>query len=114
MEFASLTVSGILAASFLALGAIGLTLTFGIARFANIAHTDYMTLGAYGVFLFNGPLHQPLWISVILGLAAAILLGVASASLAFDCATPSSSSSAEHSANSICLLNARSFGVRSG
>ena len=47
MEFASLTVSGILAASFLALGAIGLTLTFGIARFANIAHTDYMTLGAW-------------------------------------------------------------------
>ena len=84
MELASLTVSGVLAASFLALGAIGLTLTFGIARFANIAHTDYMTLGAYGVFLFNGPLHLPLWVSVILGLGAAIILGVASASLAFD------------------------------
>ena len=84
MELASLTVSGVLAASFLALAAIGLTLTFGIARFANIAHTDYMTLGAYGVFLFNGPLHLPLWVSVILGLGAAIILGVASALLAFD------------------------------
>jgi branched-subunit amino acid ABC-type transport system permease component len=38
---------GIIVGSVLALGAIGLTLVYGILRFANFAHGDLMTLGAY-------------------------------------------------------------------
>jgi branched-subunit amino acid ABC-type transport system permease component len=38
----------VLVASLLALGAVGLSLTFGVARFANVAHPDFMMLGAYG------------------------------------------------------------------
>ena len=52
-EFVHLTITGLLIASLLALGAVGLSLTFGVARFANVAHPDFMMLGAYGVFALN-------------------------------------------------------------
>jgi branched-chain amino acid transport system permease protein len=38
---------GIILGSIYALGAIGLTMTFGILRFANFSHGDVMTLGVY-------------------------------------------------------------------
>ena len=47
-----LFVVGIIVGSVLALGAIGLTLIYGILRFANFAHGDTMMLGAYFAFLF--------------------------------------------------------------
>ncbi len=40
-------VDGILTGSIIALGAIGLTLTMGILRFANFAHAELITWGAY-------------------------------------------------------------------
>jgi branched-chain amino acid transport system permease protein len=40
-------ISGAVIGSIYALGAIGLTLIFGILRFAHIAHGDIMTLGAF-------------------------------------------------------------------
>ena len=46
----SLVVNGLFLASIIALGAIGLTLIFGILNFANVAHGDYMTMGAYLAF----------------------------------------------------------------
>jgi branched-chain amino acid transport system permease protein len=48
-----LIVYGIVLGSIIALGAIGLTLLFGILRFAHFAHGDLMTLGAYVVLLLN-------------------------------------------------------------
>jgi len=42
-----LAVNGLLLGSIYALGAIGMTLIFGNLGFANIAHGDYMTFGAY-------------------------------------------------------------------
>lgn len=44
---AELFVYGIVFGSIIALGSIGLTLVFGILRFANFAHGDMMTAGAY-------------------------------------------------------------------
>ncbi len=41
---------GIILGSIYALGAIGISLTFGILRFANFAHGEAMTLGAYFAF----------------------------------------------------------------
>ena len=46
----SLVVNGLFLASIIALGAIGLTLIFGILKFANVAHGDYMMMGAYVTF----------------------------------------------------------------
>ena len=52
---AELFVYGIVLGSIIALGAIGLTLVYGILRFANFAHGDLMTAGAYiALFLVTG------------------------------------------------------------
>ncbi len=53
---------GIVFGSIIALGAIGLTLVFGIIRFANFAHGDLMSSGAYfALFMVTGVLS---WIGV--------------------------------------------------
>lgn len=54
---------GILSGSIIALGAIGLTLTMGILRFANFAHAELVTWGAYmalGVLALTGAFMGPL------------------------------------------------------
>ena len=57
-----LTVYGIVFGSIISLGAIGLTLVFGIIRFANFAHGDLMSSGAYiALFMVTGVLA---WIGV--------------------------------------------------
>ena len=48
-----LLVYGVVLGSIMALGAIGLTLLYGVLRFAHFAHGDLMTLGAYVVLLLN-------------------------------------------------------------
>ncbi len=45
-------ISGAIIGSIYALGAIGVTLVFGILRFANFSHADLMTSGAYLSFVF--------------------------------------------------------------
>jgi len=51
-----LIVYGIVLGSIISLGAIGLSLVYGILRFANFAHGDLMTAGAYvALFLITGP-----------------------------------------------------------
>ncbi len=53
---------GIVFGSIIALGAIGLTLVFGIIRFANFAHGDLMSSGAYfALFMVTGLLS---WIGI--------------------------------------------------
>ena len=44
-------ISGTVLGSIYALGAIGVTLIFGILRFAHFAHGDMMTMGAFFAFL---------------------------------------------------------------
>ena len=44
-------ISGTVLGSVYALGAIGVTLIFGILRFAHFAHGDMMTMGAFAAFL---------------------------------------------------------------
>jgi len=57
-----LTVYGIVFGSIISLGAIGLSLVFGIIRFANFAHGDLMTTGAYlALFMVTGVLS---WIGI--------------------------------------------------
>lgn len=46
--------SGLIVGSIYALGAIGLTLIFGILRFAHFAHGDVMTLGAFITLILAG------------------------------------------------------------
>jgi branched-chain amino acid transport system permease protein/neutral amino acid transport system permease protein len=59
---AELFVYGIVLGSIISLGAIGLTLVYGIIRFANFAHGDLMSAGAYvALFMVTGALS---WIGV--------------------------------------------------
>lgn len=54
IRLASLAVWGTILGAVIALGAIGLSLVYGILRFANFAHGDLMTVGAYISLLFVG------------------------------------------------------------
>jgi branched-chain amino acid transport system permease protein len=71
-----LVVIGLIVSSVIALGAIGLTLIYGVLKFAHFAHGDMMTAGAYVAFLtFSGGGHLgPL--SFGLGMIPAILAAV--------------------------------------
>jgi branched-chain amino acid transport system permease protein len=75
---AQLVVIGLIMSSIIALGAIGLTLVYGILKFANFAHGDLMTVGAYIAFLtFAGGGHiGPLSFGygMIVGILAAMLV----------------------------------------
>ena len=58
-----------------ALGAIGLNLQFGYAGLLNFGFVAFMMVGAYGTAItveFGGPL----WLGLVVGVAAAILLGL--------------------------------------
>ena len=83
-ELVHLTVTGVLVASLLALGAVGLSLTFGVARFANVAHPDFMMLGAYTTFALNVLLGVPFGWAAVLGVAGALLVGAPIARIAYD------------------------------
>lgn len=71
--FGQRTVNGIVTGSYLALGAIGLTLVYGILRLVNFAHGDMITLGAYLALLFNVTIGVPF----VVALLAAILISAA-------------------------------------
>src|SRR5262249_42422662 len=61
-----LIVYGLISGSILALGAIGLTLIYGILNFANFAHGDLMALGAYLALFFRASLALPMWLAFVL------------------------------------------------
>ena len=67
------TVNGFVSGSYFALGAIGLTLVYGILRLTNFAHGDMLTLGAYFALYFNVTIGVPFAVA----LAVAILLTAA-------------------------------------
>jgi branched-chain amino acid transport system permease protein len=47
-------VDGLIAGSMIGLGAIGVTLTYSILRFANFAHGEFIAAGAYGALALSG------------------------------------------------------------
>lgn len=76
IEFAQLLIYGVVIGSIIALGAIGVSLTFGILRFANFSHGDLMTLGAY-LALTLVWLRLPIFVAMILAAAATALSAIA-------------------------------------
>ncbi len=75
-KLAQLIVNGIAVGSIIALGSVGLTLTYGILRLSNFAHGDFLTLGAYLTFLANAS-GVNIWLAMIagaVGTVAAMLL----------------------------------------
>ena len=84
----SLTVWGIMLGGIIALGGIGLTLCYGVLKFPNFAHGEFLTLGAYityGVILVM-PQTNPIWRfsfgwELLLGMLLAIVVTAAVAVL---------------------------------
>ena len=79
MEFVNFYfIPGLVLGSIYAIGAIGVTLTFGILRFANFAHGETMTLGAYLALTFTAlsGWHPLAFLPVAAALAAIFVLGL--------------------------------------
>jgi branched-chain amino acid transport system permease protein len=49
-------VDGLISGTMIGLGAIGVTLTYSILRFANFAHGEFISIGAYAAFAVSGAL----------------------------------------------------------
>lgn len=75
-DFGQATVNGLVSGSYFALGAVGLTLVYGILRLVNFAHGDFLTFGAYIAFLFNVSIGLPLIVGVAAAVVATAALGV--------------------------------------
>ncbi len=78
MEFINFyLIPGLALGSVYALGAIGISMIFGILRFAHFAHGDVMTLGAYGTLTAVWALGLHPLLALPIGIAFAILAALA-------------------------------------
>src|SRR5881275_1749408 len=59
-----------------ALGAVGLTLVYGILKLVNFAHGDFLTFGAYMAFVINVTLGLPLIFAIPFAIATTAAIGV--------------------------------------
>jgi len=75
MDLVKHLLDGITNGSILALIALGLTLGFGISRFANVAHGDYVTLGAFFALLANQAMGWNLFLSGLVSILGCIVVG---------------------------------------
>ncbi len=79
MEFINFyLIPGLVLGSIYALGAVGITLTFGILRFANFAHGEIMTLGVYFTWTLMQitPLHPLMVLPFSMVLTVLATLGI--------------------------------------
>jgi neutral amino acid transport system permease protein len=76
-ELAQTTINGLASGSIYALGAIGLSLVYGILKLVNFAHGDFMTLGGYVAFAVNVSVGMPLIVAALAALVAVAVLGLA-------------------------------------
>lgn len=79
MDFVTLgnaIVNGLIVGSILTLPALAMTLVYGIARFANVAIAEYITLGAYLVLLLFPVAHNSLLLSGAMSIVAVSLISL--------------------------------------
>lgn len=75
-EFLNTTINGLSSGAIYALGAIGLSLVYGILKLVNFAHGDFMTLGGYVAFAINVSAGMPLVVAFLGAIAAVAVLGL--------------------------------------
>lgn len=76
IDLVQLLIYGVVLGSIIVLGAIGLSLTYGILNFANFAHGDTMTVGAYLALLFKAGFGWPLGLALPAAMACTAALMV--------------------------------------
>jgi neutral amino acid transport system permease protein len=69
-------VNGLSLGAIYALGAVGLTLVYGILKLVNFAHGDFLTFGAYMAYLVNVTWGLPLVVAVFWAMLMTALLGL--------------------------------------
>jgi neutral amino acid transport system permease protein len=75
-DVAQTGVNGLTLGTVFALGAVGLTLVYGILKLVNFAHGDFLTFGAYIAFAFSVSMGLPIAVAVLLGMVATAALGL--------------------------------------
>ena len=69
------TLNGLIGAGYFALGAVGLTLVYGVIRLINFAHGDFLTVGMY-LTLAAIALGAPFWLAAAFAMLATSLVTV--------------------------------------
>lgn len=77
-EVAQASLNGLTLGVVYALGAVGLTLVYGILRLVNFAHGDFLTFGAYMAYLVNVTWGMPLVAAIFFAMATTAALGLLS------------------------------------
>ena len=83
MPFTQIILNSIIRGSQLGLLAIGVTMIFGILRFANFAHGEFAVVGAYLAFFFSVTLKFNFFAAAVLAMGLTGLIGVLSDQLIF-------------------------------
>jgi branched-chain amino acid transport system permease protein len=75
-EVAETGLAGLSTGAIYALGAVGLTLVYGILKLVNFAHGDFLTFGAYMAYLMNVTWGVPLALALVWAMVATAVLGL--------------------------------------
>jgi neutral amino acid transport system permease protein len=75
-DVAQTGLNGLSLGAIYALGAVGLTLVYGILKLVNFAHGDFLTFGAYMAYLVSVTWEMPLALAVFFAMATTALLGL--------------------------------------
>src|SRR5215212_11971602 len=75
-DVAQTGINGLSLGAIYALGAVGLTLVYGILKLTNFAHGDFLTFGAYMAYLVNVTWGGPLVLGILFGMFATALLAI--------------------------------------
>lgn len=80
-DVAQASLNGLTLGTVYALGAVGLTLVYGILRLVNFAHGDFLAFGAYMAFLVNVTWDLPLAAAIVFAMVMTAGLGLLSEKL---------------------------------
>ena len=75
-DVAQLGLNGLSSGSIYALGAVGLTLVYGILKLVNFAHGDFLTFGAYMAYLASVTWDLPIVVAVFWAMLTTAVLGI--------------------------------------
>src|ERR671918_3009807 len=75
-DVAQTGLNGLSLGAIYALGAVGLTLVYGILKLVNFAHGDFLTFGAYMAYLINVTWELPLVLGIAFAIATTALVGI--------------------------------------
>ncbi len=75
-DVAQTGLTGLSLGAIYALGAVGLTLVYGILKLVNFAHGDFLTFGAYMAYIVNVTWGMPLVLGIFFAMLMTALLGV--------------------------------------